>query len=99
MVKVRLSQKQVNTIKEVAHNIFGDDCKVYIFGSRADLTRKGGDIDILIITKDLKDKFRKKLKFIANLYKLLGEQKIDVIVTDYPKTEIEKQALKEGVEI
>ena len=99
MRKVRLSEKQISTIKETAKSVFGEDCKVYIFGSRADLSRRGGDIDILILTKNTKNKFKKKIKFIANLYKRLGEQKFDVIITDNPKTDIEKIAFKTGVEI
>jgi len=47
---VRLSEYEIRTIKETAKEIFGKDVKVYIFGSRADLTKKGGDIDIFIET-------------------------------------------------
>ena len=47
---VRLSEYEIRTIKETAKEIFGNNAKVYIFGSRADLTKKGGDIDIFIET-------------------------------------------------
>ena len=99
MKQVRLTSKQINIIKETAEEIFGKNSKVYIFGSRTDLSKKGGDIDILILTENLVDKFKKKLKFTAKLYKKLGEQKIDVIITDNPKNEIEETAVKTGVKI
>jgi len=99
MKQVRLSDKQIKIIKNTAREVFGENAKVYIFGSRANLEKKGGDIDILIITENIIDKFRKKLKFISKLYKNLGEQKIDVIITDKPKTDIEKTAIKTGVEL
>jgi len=47
---VRLSEYEIRIIKETAKEIFGKGAKVYIFGSRADLTKKGGDIDIFIET-------------------------------------------------
>ena len=99
MRQVRLTSKQVNIIKETAKEIFGKNSKIYIFGSRVDLSKKGGDIDILILTENTIDKFKKKIKFVAKLYKKLGEQKIDVIITDKPKYDIEKIALETGVEI
>ncbi len=37
---VRLSEDEIRVIKETAEEIFGNDTKVYIFGSRADLTKK-----------------------------------------------------------
>ncbi len=46
---VRLSENEIRVIKQTAKEIFGNDTRVYILGSRADLTRKGGDIDIFVI--------------------------------------------------
>ncbi len=99
MRKVRLSEKQIHFIKKFAKEVFGEDCKVYIFGSRADVSKRGGDIDILIITNNTQNLFRKKLKFLAKLSKAIGEQKIDVIITDKPRNSIEQIALQTGVEI
>lgn len=58
--------------------------RVYLFGSRADDTKKGGDIDILVLSE-------KKLHH-AELYKMkqsffskFGEQKLDVV--NFTKTD------------
>ncbi len=54
------------------------NCELYLFGSRVDDSKKGGDIDILILSNErlkLKDKLQIKRKF----YQQFGEQKIDLI--------------------
>jgi hypothetical protein len=38
--RIRLKDEEIEIIKEVAIEIFGEDAKVYIFGSRVDLTKK-----------------------------------------------------------
>ena len=51
---------------------------VYLFGSRVDNTKKGGDIDVMLLTdKKLphNDLYKMKLSF----YALFGEQKIDIV--------------------
>ncbi len=100
---IRLSKNKINKIKESILSYFKDrDVKIYIFGSRANLSKKGGDVDILVkLTTPLSDeeKFRAKLKILFDLYKVLGERKIDLLIVNKPEKEIEKIAIKEGVEI
>ena len=96
---LRLKPFQISAIKETASEVFGSETKVIIFGSRTDLSRRGGDIDILILTKNLENAFKKKLKFLAKLYSKIGEQKIDVIITDKPRKDIEKTAVETGIEL
>jgi predicted nucleotidyltransferase len=75
-VKVRLTDEEIKAIKETAKEIFGKQTKVYLFGSRTDIHRKGGDIDLYIIPENKGDIFEKKLKFLVNLKSRIGEQKI-----------------------
>ena len=77
--KVRLSDKEIQIIKETAREIFGNNAKVYIFGSRADLNKKGGDIDIFIET-DKKTSLQDELKFLAKLEIKGIERKVDLVV-------------------
>ncbi len=100
--KVRLSNQQLTAIKESVKSVLGENVQIYIFGSRADLNKKGGDIDILVISKDIsseKEKFSAKMEILRNLYKKLGERKIDLIITNKPEKDIEKIAVKKGVKI
>ena len=99
---IRLKSYYIKAIKETAKSVCDKNVKVYIFGSRTDLNKKGGDIDILIKTdKEYSpfDKYKIKLNILKQLYKKIGEQKIDVIITSNPKKEIEKIAIENGVEI
>jgi len=52
----------------------------YLFGSRADNSRRGGDIDLLLIGKDLTLQTIRRLKI--ELKESLGDQKIDIIFED-----------------
>ena len=79
-MQVRLTEDEIKAIKESAIKNFGKNVKVWIFGSRTDLTKKGGDIDIYIETEDLSDRVDKKIKFLVDLQNKIGEQKIDVII-------------------
>jgi predicted nucleotidyltransferase len=47
---MRLTEGEVSAIKESVH-LFDPDAKIYLFGSRADDMKKGGDIDLIIISK------------------------------------------------
>jgi len=79
---MRLNAQEVNTIKKLAIKFFGKDTKVYIFGSRADNKRRGGDIDIYVevFADDEEKLFDAKTFFIVQLRAVLGEQKIDVVL-------------------
>ena len=93
--KVRLTEEEIRTIKDIIHK-YDPEAKIIIFGSRTDLTKKGGDIDILIISRRIDYKLRRKIR--VDLLLALGDRKIDIIVTDNPeKTEFTKVACKYGV--
>ena len=96
--KVRLSDKEIQIIKETAKEIFGSDAKVYIFGSRAEMNKKGGDIDIFIET-DKKTSLHDELKFLTKLEIKGIERKVDLVVKNpYIKEKsIFKEAKKNGV--
>jgi predicted nucleotidyltransferase len=94
---IRLLEKEIETIKEVIKK-YDPNAKIKIFGSRTDLSKKGGDIDILVISKKIGNKIRRKLK--SELFLKFGDRKMDLLITDNPdKTEFSKIAFKYGVEI
>lgn len=71
--------------------------RIILFGSRADDTKKGGDIDLLIYSEKLV--FEDKLKILAKLYEKLGEQKIDILIAKNNKNPFVKLAESTGVEL
>ncbi len=76
---VRLSAETIKVVKEKAKEIFGKDARVILFGSRVNEKAKGGDIDLYIMVTDKNDLFNKELKFLADVKRKIGSQKIDVI--------------------
>ena len=96
---MRLSNFYKETIKLKGLEIFGQDTKIYLFGSRTDDTKRGGDIDLYIEPADKNHLFDKKLQFLVTLNKILGEQKIDVVVSKDKNRLIERIALTTGIEL
>lgn len=74
---MRVAKKQLDFIKnEIKKSV--PEAKIYLFGSRLDDQKRGGDIDIMILTNksmNLDQKLEIKIKF----YEQFGEQKIDLV--------------------
>ena len=73
---MRVQQEQLDFLKQQVLSR-ARNARVYLFGSRADDRKRGGDIDILIIGErmlSLQEKRDIKIAF----YKKFGEQKIDL---------------------
>jgi predicted nucleotidyltransferase len=67
----------------VTKAIFGENAIIRLFGSRTNDSLKGGDIDLLIHcnrTVSSSEQYQLKIKFLVQLKKLIGDQKIDVLV-------------------
>lgn len=79
---MRLNSKEIVAIKELAKECFGTDAEVYLFGSRVDDRKRGGDIDLFIETDD-GDTTRvldAQYDFLAKLKRRIGDQRVDVVV-------------------
>ncbi len=94
---MRLADWEVREIKEAAKLVFGENVRVILFGSRVYDDKKGGDIDLYVITDT--PSMEKEGKFWIELQKRLGEQKIDIVLSEDPNRPIERSALKEGIEL
>ena len=95
---MRLSKQYQNTIKKYFIEFFGDG-DVYLFGSRVDDSKKGGDIDLYLVINDHSKLFEKKLKFLSRVKRELGDQKIDVVFNIDSNRLIEQEASKWGVKL
>jgi predicted nucleotidyltransferase len=95
--KMRLEEWEIREIKEAAKKIFGENVRVFLFGSRVYDDKRGGDIDLYVITDN--PSVERESEFWIELQKRLGEQKIDIILSIDPNRSIEKAALKEGIEL
>jgi predicted nucleotidyltransferase len=98
---IRLTEYERQSIKDVFKECF-ENGKIYLFGSRVDITKKGGDIDLYIdlpyklATKEWLDK---KSQFKLKLYDKIGEQKIDIVISKDKNSNFEKEIQKTKVEL
>lgn len=79
---MRVSNREITAIKELAKECFGAGAAVYLFGSRVDDERRGGDIDLYIETdeSDAERALDAKYDFLAKLKGRIGDQRIDVVL-------------------
>ena len=97
---IRLSQHDISAINHLFCKNFKKDDQLWLFGSRVDPTKRGGDIDLYIETTivDAKELVQTKMAYLLDLDLAIGEQKIDLVIrrqdTDMPIYQIAK---REGV--
>lgn len=80
---MRLSPDEVHAIETAAQAVFPPRTKIALFGSRLDDQARGGDIDLLVEPQTLwspQEIVERRTRFIATLYRLLEEQRIDVLI-------------------
>jgi predicted nucleotidyltransferase len=91
---MRITSKQRQAIKHTIHNL-DPQALIYLFGSRVDDNKKGGDIDLLVLSQQLD--FRKQRKIKIKLYELIGEQKIDLIIAKETSKPFIQLALEKAI--
>ena len=79
---------------------FGNNIKLYLFGSRVDDSKRGGDIDLLIETTQ-KIELETEISFLRTIYKNITSRKIDLLIkTPYRQDKpIYHTAIKEGIRL
>ena len=98
---MRLNDNEITSIKLVTNSVFGENTQVILFGSRTEDNKKGGDIDLFIkcgktISRD--ELYQMKLKFLVQLKKRIGDQRIDIIIDGgQVNNSIFKTVAKEGI--
>ncbi len=90
---LRLTEIEQKVIKSSIYK-FDPAARIIIFGSRADPLKKGGDIDILILSEILNNECRRDIKF--EIFKELEDQKIDIIIAKDDSDPFVKIALANG---
>jgi predicted nucleotidyltransferase len=95
---MRLSKDYQKIIKEKFKEFFKDG-DIYLFGSRVDDNKKGGDIDLYLVVKNHINLFEKKIKFLSRVKRLIGDQKIDIVFNIDSNRLIEKEAIQWGIKL
>lgn len=100
---MRLTFNETQNIINLKNKYFGFESKMFLFGSRLDDQKKGGDIDLYLIPKIALEKNSEnilslKSKFLVELQDVIGEQKIDLVISSDKNRLIEREAIK-GMEL
>lgn len=77
---MRLSPEEIATIKSTAADVFGADAVVRLFGSRTDIARRGGDIDLHVEASAEQVTAEAEVRFRTQLWNSLDEPDIDVVL-------------------
>ena len=93
---MRITSEERQAINNVIHQADAE-AEVYLFGSRADDVAKGGDIDLLVLSRKIN--LMDKLEILAQLHQRMGERKIDIAI--YPDTTrpFPRMVIKTGVHL
>jgi len=73
------------------------DALVYLFGSRVDDSAKGGDIDLLVLSKKID--IMAKLDIMARLHQQFGERKVDLSIYPDATQPFPRMVMQEAVRL
>lgn len=94
---MRLERIIIDKIKEAIYDSFGN-VNIYLFGSRTDDMKSGGDIDLAIDVDISRIEFRKnKIRFLTNLIKKDFDLKIDLVNYNTKDLLLKNQIEKNGI--
>ncbi len=81
---MRLTKAQQAIIRTASVDTFGEGVGVWLFWSRVDDHKRGGDIDLLARPEHrlASPILSCKIRFLGKLERSLGERKIDVIIEE-----------------
>ncbi len=93
---MRLTEKEKSAILESVRQL-DPNADIYLYGSRTDELKKGGDIDILVLSDQLE--FIDKIKIKASLFEKIEEQKVDLLIARHRDDPFVKMALEKGIRL
>ncbi len=89
---MRLTDRERNTIVSAVHH-YDAQAQVYLFGSRVDDAKRGGDIDLLVRSASIGPAERRRIR--RTICDAIGEQKIDILIAadlDDPFTRVAQRS-------
>ena len=93
---MRLANEEQSAIRDTIRQADAD-AMIYLFGSRTDDAAKGGDIDLLVLSKKIN--LMMKLDILAELHQRLGERKIDIAIYPDATRPFPRLIMQEGVRL
>ena len=95
---MRITENEKNVIIDAVKNA-DPAAQVWLFGSRVDDSKKGGDIDIAIFSEKINHDVMQEIKVRRFICNKIGEQKIDIVTSSDGKEAFFRLAVEEGIEL
>ena len=99
---MRLTPQQAAIIRDTAREVLGADARVWLFGSRVDDSKRGGDIDLLIeCDRPITNPAFSAARMAARVQRGLHGRKVDVLLAapDLLRLPIHDIARSQGVSL
>ncbi|MDR3343446.1 MAG: nucleotidyltransferase domain-containing protein [Treponema sp.] len=91
---MRITEDERKVLIDAVHKVDAD-AQIWLFGSRVDDTKKGGDIDIAILSRRLDRLGRMSIR--RSVTDRLGERQIDIVVSADGSEPFFRLAIETGV--
>ena len=91
---MRITEHEKNAIIEAVRSV-DPDARVWLFGSRADDSKRGGDIDIGVLSAKIDA--MEEIEIKQKICDMIGEQKIDLVVSKDGEQAFFKYAVTKGI--
>jgi predicted nucleotidyltransferase len=96
---MRLTDRQIELIRKIAHQVAGSQSRVRVFGSRLDDSALGGDIDLLLeLPEPVDNPALMAAQMSAQVSRAMHGRKVDVLLSapNLMRLPIHDMAFKEG---
>ena len=95
---MRISDEQIKQLKKNILSVL-PNAAIYLFGSRVDDNKKGGDVDVMVLAdRELGWKEKSLIKY--EYFEKFGEQKIDIVSFLFNEIDPFKQiTMEEGIKL
>ena len=96
---MRLTDYQIQTIRQLARQVAGSQSRVRVFGSRLDYTAHGGDLDLMIeLSESVDNPSLMSAQLSALVSRAMHGRKVDVLLSapNLMRLPIHDMAFKEG---
>ena len=96
---VRLRPEEIAAVKHIVAKHFGAEAELQVFGSRADPTKRGGDLDLQLCLMGPKPGWRVESRCVGAIEQALEDRHTDLLVlgSDETPRRIDKVAIATGV--
>jgi len=93
---MRISEREKQVLIKAVQK-FDCSAPIWLFGSRTDNSKRGGDIDIAVLSDKIH--IKEKMQVKRAIYNELGEQKIDLVISADGKEPFFRLVAEKGIRI